>query len=78
MFKTLTLTVALAGVFAASGSLSADAKMRHRTAAGQANASSFVGTANRHRCEMLREVASMHDQHGDNYYTNQYIQCINR
>ena len=74
MFKTLTLTFALAGVFATAGSLTADAKMRHGRMLPTAAASAFVSSS----CEALREAASRQDKRGDNYYKNQFIQCINR
>ncbi len=74
MLKTMTLTIALAGVFAAAGTLNADAKMRQNRMVSTTAANGFVSSS----CEALREAASRQDRRGDNYYMNQYIQCINR
>jgi hypothetical protein len=74
MLKTATLTLVLAGVFAASGPLSADAKMRRGKTMSTTPVSGFVGKS----CQSLRERAARQDQHGENYYTSQYIQCISR
>jgi hypothetical protein len=70
MFKTLALSVVLASMFATSGALTADAKMRR----GTMTASGFIGS----NCEALREMAARQDRRGENYYTTQYIQCISR
>ncbi len=74
MLKTVTLSLALAGIFAAAGSLNAEAKMRHGRMAPTTAASGFVGNS----CEALREAAARQDRRGENYYTIQYIQCLNR
>ncbi len=74
MLKTMTLSVVLASVFAMSGALTADAKMRRGTMATTPAASGFVGT----NCEALREMAARQDRRGENYFTIQYIQCISR
>jgi hypothetical protein len=74
MLKSLALTLALAGVVSASGTLTANAKMRHGRMASTASASGFVGN----NCEKLREMAARQDRRGENYYMIQYIQCISR
>jgi ADP-dependent phosphofructokinase/glucokinase len=74
MLKTLTLSLALAGVFAATGAVTADAKMRKGRMLPTASASAFVGQS----CEALREMAARQDRRGENYYMIQYIQCLNR
>ena len=74
MLKTVTLTLALAAAFAAAGTLTADAKMRHNRMVSTTMTSGFVSES----CEALRDAASRQDRRGDNYYKNQFIQCINR
>jgi hypothetical protein len=74
MLKTITLTLALAGIFAASGSLTADAKMR----SGRMGLTRVAGAFASDRCQDLKDMAARQDKRGDNYYTNQYIQCLNR
>ena len=74
MLKSLTLTLALAGVFASAGAPDADAKMRKGRIVSTAGASAFVSES----CQALKEMAARQDRRGENYYTIQYIQCLNR